>query len=72
MSNKTVSSGISLSTVLFIIFLVLKLTGNLTWSWLWILSPLWISWGLYIIIVFLCYSFLGILYLFNNKKKRKY
>ena len=36
------SSGIfpSLLTVLFI---GLKLTGHITWSWWWVLSPLWIS-----------------------------
>tara|TARA_R100001591_G_C4272518_1_gene162836 strand:- start:194 stop:400 length:207 start_codon:yes stop_codon:yes gene_type:complete len=28
--------------IIFIIFLVLKLTNNLTWSWWWIFSPFWI------------------------------
>jgi len=43
MSNsKTSSSGIGLSGVLFIVFLVLKLTGNIDWSWWWVTSPLWI------------------------------
>jgi hypothetical protein len=34
--------GISLGTVLFIVFLVLKLTGTITWSWWWVTAPLWI------------------------------
>lgn len=34
--------GVSLATVLLVIFLVLKLTGLIDWSWLWVLSPLWI------------------------------
>lgn len=42
MANTTKSSGIGLTGVLFIIFLVLKLTGNVNWSWLWVLSPIWI------------------------------
>lgn len=48
MSNKTIytSSGISLSTALFITFLVLKLCNVITWSWWWVTAPLWISAGL--------------------------
>jgi hypothetical protein len=37
------SSGISFVGLLTIVFIVLKLTGYITWSWLWVLSPLWIS-----------------------------
>ena len=35
-------------SILFVVFLVLKLAGVVSWSWLWVLSPLWISlliWG---------------------------
>lgn len=28
---------------LFLLFFVLKWTGHLSWSWLWVLSPLWIG-----------------------------
>lgn len=38
------SSGITLSGVLLIVFIVLKLVGVINWSWIWVLSPLWISW----------------------------
>ncbi len=37
-------SGITLSGVLLIIFIVLKLVGVINWSWIWVLSPLWINW----------------------------
>lgn len=40
MSNS--SSGVGLGTVPFLIFLVLKLVGVITWSWWWVTSPLWI------------------------------
>lgn len=43
MSSKSASSGVSLSTVLVLIFLVLKLTGNIAWSWWWVFSPYWIA-----------------------------
>lgn len=35
------TGGLSLSTVLFLIFLVLKLCGVITWSWWWVTAPLW-------------------------------
>lgn len=34
---------ISFGGLLTIAFIVLKLMGTITWSWLWVLSPLWIS-----------------------------
>jgi hypothetical protein len=43
--NKNTSSGLGFGTVLFLIFLTLKLGGwgvVSTWSWWWIFSPLWI------------------------------
>lgn len=36
--------SIGLGTLLFLVFLVLKLTNVITWSWWWITAPLWISW----------------------------
>lgn len=36
-------TGIGFTEVLTIIFVVLKLTKVITWSWLWVLSPIWIS-----------------------------
>ena len=41
-SKNSSSSGIGLTGVLFVVFLVLKLTGNIDWSWWWVTSPLWI------------------------------
>lgn len=34
--------GIGLGTILFIVFLVLKLTETIDWSWWWVTAPLWI------------------------------
>lgn len=30
-------------SVLFLIFLVLKLTGHIDWSWWWVSAPLWLD-----------------------------
>ncbi|MBW2596978.1 MAG: hypothetical protein JRC93_13635 [Deltaproteobacteria bacterium] len=40
--KKTSPSGLGLPGVLFLIFLVLKLTDNIDWSWGWVFSPVWI------------------------------
>ena len=50
MSN-TSSSGIGLDIILFVVFLILKLTNVIDWSWWWITAPLWIP--LCIVVVFL-------------------
>jgi hypothetical protein len=44
-SNKTTSTSIGLGTILFVVFLVMKLAkiGDVAnWSWWWVTSPLWI------------------------------
>ena len=38
--------------LLTILFIGLKLTNYITWSWLWVLSPIWISAILTLIILF--------------------
>lgn len=56
MSNKVAvqtqsqSAGVGFAGLLTIAFIVLKLTGVITWSWLWVLSPIWISFALFIVI----------------------
>ena len=40
--NKETNEGIGLGMVLFLIFMTLKLTENIAWSWWWVASPLWI------------------------------
>jgi hypothetical protein len=37
------SSGIGFSGLLTVLFIGLKLTGHITWPWIWVLSPLWVS-----------------------------
>lgn len=42
-NNSTTSGGIGFAGLLTIVFIVLKLLHVINWSWLWVLSPLWIS-----------------------------
>lgn len=41
-SNRS-SGGIGFAGLLTIVFITLKLLGKITWSWWWVLSPLWIG-----------------------------
>lgn len=44
------SSGIGFTGLLTVLFVGLKLTGHIDWSWVWVLSPIWISWGLALLV----------------------
>ena len=56
-SNNTSSGGMGCGSVLLIVFIVLKLVGVIDWSWVWVLSPLWIGFALLGIAVLLLYLF---------------
>ena len=43
MNNNRSSGGIGFAGLLTIAFIVLKLIGRITWSWWWVLSPIWIG-----------------------------
>jgi hypothetical protein len=56
--NKNTSDGIGLGTILFLIFLTLKLAGwgvVATWSWWWVTCPLWIPLLLIIVVVLIAF-----------------
>ena len=48
--NTEETINLRFSGMLAIVFITLKLTGTITWSWLWVLSPLWIGLIVYAII----------------------
>lgn len=59
MSKKVeINIGGSGLTLLSILFIGLKLTGYITWSWWWVLSPVWIPIALILVLLLI----LGILY----------
>ena len=43
MSKESSSSGVSFMVLLTILFIALKLTNFIDWSWWWVLSPMWLS-----------------------------
>lgn len=56
-SSASSSGGIGFCGLLTIVFIVLKLMNYITWSWLWVLSPLWIP----LVFVLLILAFIVIL-----------
>ena len=40
--NSSRSGGVGFYGVLTVLFIGLKLTGSIDWSWWWVLSPLWL------------------------------
>ncbi len=58
MSNSSSSSsgGIGFVGLLTIVFITLKLTNVIDWSWWWVLSPIWITAA--IILLFLIIGFI--------------
>jgi hypothetical protein len=55
MSNKnsSSSSGVGFFGLMFLIFMTLKLTGYITWSWWWVTAPLWGGFAVIITIILL-------------------
>ena len=39
--------------LLTLVFIVLKLTHHIDWSWVWVLSPLWLGWVVVTAILFI-------------------
>jgi hypothetical protein len=64
MSNSTKNTvQFPILGILGLIFITLKLTGHITWSWLWVLSPFWIPIGILILIAIIVF----IVAMFSNK-----
>ena len=57
-SNQTVTTSFPIASILTIVFVVLKLTNNISWSWWWVVSPLWIPLGLIAILFVIVFIFL--------------
>ena len=71
MKNKqqVTNSGLGLSSIVFLIFLVMKLAGIgqvATWSWWWVCSPLWIPVGIVLSVLIIFFIVIGIISAFQK------
>lgn len=64
-------TGIGLDTILFVVFLILKLTGYIDWSWWWVTAPLWIPVAIGLVAIVIFVIILGIKRCFNYGRKSK-
>lgn len=51
MKNENENGGIKFADLLLILFIGLKLAGVINWSWVWVLAPMWIPLGIWVISV---------------------
>lgn len=49
--KQSFGSGMTFSGLLTLIFITLKLLGKINWSWYWVLSPIWISYIVFFLIM---------------------
>jgi len=56
MSKASSSGGIGFFGLLTVLFIGLKITHHIDWSWVWVLSPLWLGWSL--LLVFILFALL--------------
>ena len=61
------TNGLGLGSVLLVVFVILKLVGTIDWSWVWVLSPAWIS----ILLAGLAGGVLEVLKTIINKRSAK-
>lgn len=66
--EKSAQIGVGLNGLLFITFLVLKLTQVIDWSWWWVTAPLWIPLALGIVVLVFSVVRLVKIVKKNNKK----
>jgi hypothetical protein len=50
-SNSSSSGGVGFFGLMFLIFMTLKLTGFIDWSWWWVTAPLWGGFALIFIFI---------------------
>ena len=60
--SDTNKGGIGFIGLLTIMFIGLKFTGYITWSWIWVLAPIWIS----IIVVVIIYIIIAIMAILSS------
>ena len=62
-NNTVLGGGLTFLQALFLVFLVLKLTGKTvvaTWSWWWVTAPLWGGLAIVLVILLIGLLFIGL------------
>lgn len=51
----TVRIGINFAEVLGVVFIALRLCGVIDWPWVWVLAPIWMPIGLWLLAVLIAF-----------------
>lgn len=70
-NNNSSSGGIGFCGLLAIVFIVLKLTNNIDWSWWWVTCPLWGPLALWLVIMALLFLWATIRVCFFSTPEQK-
>lgn len=68
MENDNRNGGIGFATLLGLLFIGLKLSGIITWSWWWVLAPFW---GPALIMLVIAAVLLGVVMVLELIDKKK-
>ena len=63
--------NITVPALLGILFIGLKLTGFIDWSWLWVLAPFWLGPAFVLLVLFIFTSLVAAAALISNAESRK-
>lgn len=63
------AAGLSMPFIVFLVFLILKLTNLIGWSWWWVTSPLWIVAAIIILLSIISWT---VFYIRYKRYKRKH
>ena len=69
---KGCDATLGFAEALLLIFIVLKVTGQLTWPWLWVLSPLWITLSLMGLVILLSIILVIVMVLLDYLEERQH
>ena len=65
------SAGVGFAGLLTIVFITLKLLGYIDWSWIWVLSPIWLSFGLVLAIMLIVFIVVLIKAVIEDRRDNK-
>lgn len=64
----TVVKGVSLPTVISVVFIILKLTHVIEWQWIWVLSPIWIGLSAELAFVLIAFGIVVMIQIVQSRK----
>ena len=65
------TGGVGFLGLLTLLFIGLKLTGFITWSWIWVLAPLWVPMGIALLVISVGILIVGLGIIVKTLKLRK-